>query len=130
MTKSDRDGLSVQVTPKGKVIFQYRYRWQGKGDWIDVGTYPAISLKDARDSALFYRRELKQHRNPKVVKRTKKQQAIGAQTVESVIRDWWEKSLKNTQVKAGEILRSFEIYVFSKIGSLPHDKPACMSGYR
>ncbi|MFW0054344.1 MAG: hypothetical protein AB8W32_13645 [Arsenophonus endosymbiont of Dermacentor nuttalli] len=38
-----------------------------------MGTYPAISLKEARDSALFYRGELGQHRNPKVVKRTKKQ---------------------------------------------------------
>ncbi|WP_063654714.1 tyrosine-type recombinase/integrase [Candidatus Arsenophonus triatominarum] len=122
VTKSDREGLSVRVTPKGKVIFQYRYRWQGKGDRIDIGTYPAISLKDARDSALFYRGELEQHRNPKVVKLTRKQQSIDAQTVESVIRDWWEKSLKNAQVKAGEILRSFEIYVFPKIGNLPHDE--------
>ncbi|QBY42127.1 Putative prophage CPS-53 integrase [Arsenophonus nasoniae] len=127
VTKSDREGLSVRVTPKGKVIFQYRYRWQGKGDRIDIGTYPAISLKDARDSALFYRGELEQHRNPKVVKRTRKQQSIDAQTVESVIRDWWEKSLKNAQIKAGEILRSFEIYVFPKIGNLPHDETfACL----
>ncbi|MFS1563095.1 MAG: Arm DNA-binding domain-containing protein, partial [Candidatus Arsenophonus phytopathogenicus] len=117
VTKSDREGLSVRVTPKGKVIFQYRYRWQGKGDRIDIGTYPAMSLKDARDSALFYRRELEQHRDPKVVKRTRKQQSIYAHTVESVIRDWWDKSLKNAQVKAGEILRSFEIYVFPEIGN-------------
>ncbi|WP_339053158.1 site-specific integrase [Arsenophonus endosymbiont of Crataerina pallida] len=122
VTKSDREGLSVRVTPKGKVIFQYRYRWQGKGDRIDIGTYPAISLKDARDSALFYRGELEQHRNPKVVKRTRKQKSVEARTVESVIRDWWEKSLKNSQVKAGEILRSFEIYVFPKIGNLPHNE--------
>ncbi|WP_334468642.1 tyrosine-type recombinase/integrase [Arsenophonus sp. PmNCSU2021_1] len=122
VTKSDREGLSVRVTPKGKVIFQYRYRWQGKGDRIDIGTYPAISLKDARDSALFYRRELEQHRNPKVVKRTRKQQSVDAHTVESVIRDWWEKTLKNVQVNAIAILRSFEIYVFPKIGNLPHDE--------
>ncbi|MFS1539551.1 MAG: tyrosine-type recombinase/integrase [Candidatus Phlomobacter fragariae] len=122
ITKSDRDGLSVRVTPKGKIIFQYRYRWRGKGDRIDIGTYPAISLKEARNSAHFYRGELEQHRNPKVVKRTRKKQSIDAQTVESVIRDWWDKSLKNAQVKAGEILRSFEIYVFPKIGSLPHDE--------
>ncbi|MFS1582566.1 MAG: tyrosine-type recombinase/integrase [Candidatus Arsenophonus phytopathogenicus] len=122
VTKSDREGLSVRLTPKGKVIFQYRYRWQGKGDRIDIGTYPAMSLKDARDSALFYRHELEQHRDPKVVKRTRKQQSIYAHTVELVIRDWWDKSLKNAQVKAGEILRSFEIYVFPEIGNLPHDE--------
>ncbi|PHM53264.1 Arm DNA-binding domain-containing protein [Xenorhabdus hominickii] len=31
ITKSDRDGLSVRVTSKGKIIFQLRYRWNGKG---------------------------------------------------------------------------------------------------
>ncbi|MFS1538698.1 MAG: Arm DNA-binding domain-containing protein [Candidatus Phlomobacter fragariae] len=56
--------------PKGKVIFQYRYCWRGKVDRIDIGTYPAISLKDARNSALFYCCKLEQHRNPKVIKRT------------------------------------------------------------
>lgn len=58
VTKADRDGLSVRVTPKGKVIFQFRYRWDGKAERIDVGTYPATSLKDAREAALFYRGEL------------------------------------------------------------------------
>lgn len=73
VTKSDRDGLSVRVTPKGKVIFNIVIAGKVKDDRIDIGTYPAISLKEARDSALFYRGELGQHRNPKVVKRTKKQ---------------------------------------------------------
>ncbi|MDE1474863.1 Arm DNA-binding domain-containing protein [Xenorhabdus bovienii] len=32
IAKSDRDGLPVRVTPKGKIIFQFRYRWNDKGD--------------------------------------------------------------------------------------------------
>lgn len=122
ITKSDRDGLSVRITPKGKVVFQFRYRWNGKAERLDIGSYPATSLKDARDLALFYRGELEQHRNPKVVKRVKKQDAIQAQTVESLIRCWWEKSLKAKQVNAEQILRSFEIYLFPHIGLLPHDE--------
>lgn len=122
LTKSDRDGLSVRVTPQGKVVFQFRYRWDNKGDRIDIGTYPATSLKDARDSAIFYRGEIEQLRNPKVVKRTKIQKAITSYTVEAVIREWWEKSVKTAQVRANELLRSFEIYVFPKIGGLPHNE--------
>ncbi|MEX5791948.1 Arm DNA-binding domain-containing protein [Providencia hangzhouensis] len=72
MTKSDRDGLSVRVTPKGKIIFQFRYRWDGKGQRIDIGSYPVTSLKDARESALIYKGELEQNRNPRVVKAIKK----------------------------------------------------------
>jgi integrase len=121
LTKSDRDGLSVRVTPKGKVIFQFRYRWDNKGERIDIGTYPATGLKEARDSAVFYRGEIEQHRNPKVVKRVKKLEAITSCTVEMVIREWWEKAVKKSQVRADELLRSFEIYVFPKIGMLPHN---------
>ncbi|MDE9590369.1 tyrosine-type recombinase/integrase, partial [Xenorhabdus bovienii] len=121
-TKSDRDGLSVRVTPKGKIIFQFRYRWNDKGDRIDIGTYPATSLKDARDSVISYRGELEQHRNPKTVKRVRKESALSAVTVEKLIRDWWETTMQGSKVKADQILRSFEIYVFPKIGELPHDE--------
>ncbi|RJX83787.1 DUF4102 domain-containing protein, partial [Escherichia coli] len=38
MVKSDRDGLSVRVSPKGRVVFQYRYQWAGKGERLDIGT--------------------------------------------------------------------------------------------
>lgn len=122
LTKSDRDGLSVRVTPLGKVVFQFRYRWDNKGERIDIGTYPATGLKDARDRVIFYRGEIEQHRNPKVVKRVKKQQVLTSHSVERVVREWWGVSLKGRQVKADEILRSFEIYVFPKIGELPHDE--------
>lgn len=57
-----------------------------------------------------------------MVKRVKKQQALASHSVEMVIRKWWVVSLKDTQVKADEILRTFEIYVFPKIGELPHDE--------
>ncbi|MEQ1977136.1 site-specific integrase [Xenorhabdus sp. SGI240] len=122
ITKSDRDGLSVRVTPKGKIIFQFRYRWNGKGDRIDIGTYPATGLKDARDSVIFYRGELEQHRNPKIVKRVRKESVLSAVTVEGLIRDWWKITMQGSKVNADQVLRSFEIYVFPKIGKLPHDE--------
>ncbi len=122
VTKADRDGLSARVTPKGKVIFQFRYRWNGKAERMDIGTYPATSLKEARESVLICRGELEQLRNPKVVRQMKVQQAVTARTTEAVIREWWEKSLKNKQVNAKQILRTFEIHVFPKIGSIPHNE--------
>ncbi|MDE9455267.1 tyrosine-type recombinase/integrase [Xenorhabdus bovienii] len=122
VTKSDRDGLSVRVTPKGKIIFQFRYRWDGKGDRIDIGTYPATSLKDARDAVTSYRGELEQHRNPKIVKRVRKEVALNAVTVEGLMRDWWRVTMQGSKVAAEQILRGFEIYVFPKIGDMPHDE--------
>jgi integrase len=48
VTITDRDSLSVRVTPKGKIVFQYRYRFEGKGKRYDLGSYPSLSLSDAR----------------------------------------------------------------------------------
>lgn len=45
---ADADGLSVRISPKGVIQFQYRYRWQGKAQRLGLGRYPAIALKDAR----------------------------------------------------------------------------------
>lgn len=35
---ADRDSLSVRVSPKGKVVFQYRYRFKGNASRYDLGT--------------------------------------------------------------------------------------------
>src|SRR5690349_11337010 len=46
--KVDRDGFGVRVTPKGKITFQLRFRYDGRPCRLDLGTYPLMSLKDAR----------------------------------------------------------------------------------
>ena len=53
--KSDRDSLSARVSAKGKITFQIRFRFDGKGARIDLGSYPLISLKEAREKALEVR---------------------------------------------------------------------------
>jgi len=49
--KTDRDGLSFRISLKGRITFQCRYRWNGQGERVDIGTYPATCLKEARDEA-------------------------------------------------------------------------------
>ena len=46
--KSDGEGLSVRVSTTGKLVFQMRYRWDGKPARLDLGSYPNISLRQAR----------------------------------------------------------------------------------
>lgn len=55
--RADRDGLGVRVTPVGKVIFQMRYRYNGSANAkrLDLGTYPAMSLREARAEHLRLR---------------------------------------------------------------------------
>lgn len=122
LVKTDRDGLSVRVSTKGKITFQFRYQWGGKAERVDIGTYPAMALKDARDAAIRLRGEIENNRNPRVVKRTERETAIGALTVKQVVMSWYDGYCEKNKKSPEQIKRSFEIHVFPKIGDLPHDQ--------
>ncbi len=46
---SDGDNLSLRISPKGKITFQIRYRLKGKPARYKIGTYPEMSLANARE---------------------------------------------------------------------------------
>lgn len=66
---ADRDSLSVRISPKGKVVFQYRYRFQGKASRYDLGTYPSLTLKNARIELIELKRILEEGYDIKIYKR-------------------------------------------------------------
>lgn len=81
---SDRDGLGVRVTPRGKITFQLRYRYGGTAKRLDLGTYPLMSLKEARAEAQRRKGQLEQGHDPKVVRLLEKQAILKADSVESL----------------------------------------------
>ena len=70
---ADRDSMSVRISPKGKIVFQLRYRLNGKQERIDIGAYPHISLKDARIEATRLRGLLDQNKDPKLELKVEKE---------------------------------------------------------
>lgn len=44
----DSQGLYVEVTPKDRKYWRYKYRFKGKEKRISLGVYPQVSLKEAR----------------------------------------------------------------------------------
>lgn len=47
-TLADFDGLSLFVSANGAKAWHFRFSWGGKRDRMSFGSYPALSLKDAR----------------------------------------------------------------------------------
>ena len=47
-TLPDYDGLALFVNTKGAKCWHFRFSWAGKQPRISIGTYPEISLRDAR----------------------------------------------------------------------------------
>lgn len=120
--RSDREGLNVRITPKGKITFQLRYRYSGTPKRLDLGSYPLMSLKEARGEALRLRAQHEQGHDPKVVRLLEKQAILKADSVEQLFRQWHEAYCQKNKKGHHDILRSFEIHVFPVIGTLPAEK--------
>ncbi|MBE4579885.1 tyrosine-type recombinase/integrase [Vibrio navarrensis] len=63
---NDGEGLIAKISPKAKITFQYRCRYNGQNKRLRIGKYPQVSLKQARQ---IHKRmlELKEEgRNPEI----------------------------------------------------------------
>jgi len=49
---SDGDGLHLLVYPSGSKLWRLRYRFDGKANMISLGSFPEVSLLDARKSEM------------------------------------------------------------------------------
>ena len=119
---ADRDGLGIRVTPKGKIVFQLRYRYDGAHSRADLGSYPALSLKAGRLEAQRLKGELEQGHDPRIVRALEKQAVIKADSVEALFRQWYEAYCKKNKKGHHDVMRSFELHVFLRIGNLPAEK--------
>ena len=88
--KTDRDGLSARLSPKGKVTYTLRYQYFGKAGRVDVGSYPLMSLKEARVEIQRLKKKLEQGYDPKVIRLVEKQTIAGASTLNKLFTDWYQ----------------------------------------
>lgn len=85
---TDSDGLSLRITPRGVINFQYRFRWDGKQHRLGIGKYPAISLREARNKVADLKETLNRGIDPRVV--VKQDQAYAKPTLRDCITYWQE----------------------------------------
>lgn len=69
---SDGEGLHLLVHPNGSKLWRFRYRFAGKENMISLGSYPAISLADARRKRDELRRGIANGVDPSSQRRTEK----------------------------------------------------------
>ncbi|OFE12350.1 integrase [Pseudohongiella acticola] len=117
--KTDRGGLSVRVSPLGKIVYQMRYRYDGKAKRLDLGSYPHVSLKAARDEHARLKAKLEQGHDPKVVVAVEKQKIVSALTLEDLFERWYKGYCVVTKKAPELIQRTFQIHVLPRLGKLP-----------
>lgn len=116
----DGEGMYLEVSPSGGKWWRLKYRTDGKEKRLSLGTYPQVTLLEARRRRDEARRALEQGLDPSVERQRKKAVLSGnlETTFESVARLWHE-SWKRTRTEkhANQVLRRMELDVFPKIGN-------------
>ncbi|MDP5131151.1 MAG: tyrosine-type recombinase/integrase [Paraglaciecola sp.] len=120
----DNNGLQLRISPSGSKTWLFRYRRPVvlKTNNIKLGTYPALKLAAARKLTLTYREKLAIGIDPQKWLEEQKyiKQIEINNTLEKLARQWFKiKFSKITPRYAFNIERTFEMYVFPKLGSYP-----------
>ncbi|QBF81958.1 DUF4102 domain-containing protein [Shewanella maritima] len=124
---TDGDGLILRVKPNGSKLwlFNYYHPYTKKRKNLGLGTYPEISLAQARQSRLDARKLVAANIDPKEHRDTVQKAAEQEQlnTLEKVANDWFLiKKTKVTNDYATSLWRSLENHLFPRLGKYPISK--------
>lgn len=121
---SDGGGLSLRVKPNGTKtwLFNYYHPHTTKRSNISLGTFPIVSLKQAREGREDAKTLLANNIDPKAHREiTKRQlQQDHNNTLEFVAADWFAvKKPSLTPAYSVDVMRSLEKHVFPSMGKTP-----------
>lgn len=119
---SDGRGLFLLVQPSGSKWWRYKYRFAGKEKLLALGTYPDVSLSDARERHAEARKLVGAGKDPSEIKQEAKRLVLlnSGNTFEAVAREWHKSRLDQwTPLYAAKILKSFEADAFPRFGGRP-----------
>lgn len=117
----DGDGLYLLVTPKGGKLWRFKYRYDKHEKKLTLGTYPEISLAEARERRDKARKQLAQGIDPGAHRKAQKQaETAETETFEVIAREWFDKFKPSwSEGHATNILRRFDVDIYPWIGNRP-----------
>lgn len=89
----DSGGLFLLVTPNGSRLWRWKYRIRGKEKLLTLGSYPQISLAQARSARDAQKRLKDDGKDPSVIRKQAqlKAQFSEVDTFKGIAQDWYEK---------------------------------------
>jgi integrase len=90
---TDSHGLVVEVKPTGVLAWRYRCRIDGKPTMLTIGTYPKVSLAEARQSRDVFKAQLKSGIDPRNQAKEKSEEVV-SKTFGMMYKEWYEHNLE------------------------------------
>ena len=126
----DGDGLSLVVTPTGNKIWKLDFYCLKIRDSMTLGTYPALSLKDARQKRDEAKALAKEGINPKhaakkLQQERKKKLQERKRTFLAVAMEWYNTQIKDSSLSEKTkkpMLARLDKHIFPYIGNTPFSK--------
>jgi len=119
---TDGGGLYLLVTTKSGKYWRYDYRFANKRKTLSIGTYPEVSLANARKFHQLAREQLAQDVDPSEVKKIKKLTLIqaAADSFEAIAQEWFEiKMIGKSESYRVRTRRILEKDLYPYIGTRP-----------
>ncbi|WP_353164047.1 tyrosine-type recombinase/integrase [Acinetobacter guillouiae] len=120
---SDEKGLYLEVTPSGGRFWRLKYRFNGRESTLTIGSYPEISLAQARRVRDEARIQLYNNIDPNAVKNDRLQQADESTLFKSLAMEWMED--RKAVIKEATHLRDLSVFekdLFPALGHMPIDQ--------
>ncbi|WP_025154897.1 tyrosine-type recombinase/integrase [Morganella morganii] len=118
----DGNGLYLEVTVKGSRYWRMKYRFMGKEKKLSFGTYPTVTLAEAREMRNQARKVLAAGDDPSQIKKEEKaiQKLSTGNTFEAIAREWHKSKADRWSLRyRDEIIDTFEKDIFPYIGKRP-----------
>lgn len=119
---SDGRGLQLHIPTTGGKLWRWAYRFDGKQKTMAFGTYPEVSLANARAQLDTGRKLLASGIDPMAKIKADKLAKLHASgtTFEAIAREWhvhWQAGRSDNHV--AQVMRRFEADVFPCVGTRP-----------
>ena len=120
---ADEKGLYLEVTPSGGRFWRLKYRFNGRESTLTIGSYPEVSLAQARRTRDEARVQLYKNIDPNTAKNDRLQQTDESKLFKSLAMEWMED--RKDVIKENTYMRDLSVFekdLFPELGHMPIDQ--------
>lgn len=120
---SDEKGLYLEVTPSGGRFWRLKYRFNGRESTLTIGSYPEVSLAQARRVRDEARIQLYNNIDPNAAKNQRLDQTDKSKLFKVLAMEWMQD--RKDAITEGTYLRDLSVFekdLFPALGYMPIDQ--------